>query len=442
MGSGTAEPQPCASAGVLRAWRRRPLPGAYLSGLPTQLHARMACKGGDDDVDGLRIRRRPESAGQRGDLRATWASSSHLFDDEQEGCVAIDDNAVLREHLQQLGGAASLELSPAQTLSPKLKYTLAAALDESPELLPAGTACFVNMVKKSRAHFEEVAAAARALRQRGMVAIPHLPASRFDSGAQLHETLEQLSSAGCTELLLLGALLLLLLLGTLLLLVLSGRCCCDCCRRPGGNDQHERAVSGAACFASAGELLAHDSATALQQHGFRHVVLAGHPEGHPGLGKDAEATTAMLAAKVSTAVAAGHTVSVASQFCFDTTTLISWLERTRTAVGEAVAAAGGRAAGSVRYFVGVPGPTRVSKLQRIAEICEVPSLFLGSAFDILDLDGDGEVTEPELLAAAATLHVEPAQLSQLYRKYSGADKVRSCALLMMIYNICIITPDV
>ena len=63
------------------------------------------------------------------------------------------------------------------------------------------------------------------------------------------------------------------------------------------------------------------------------------------------------------------------------------------------------ASNRVTYHVGIPGPTKLSKLQRIAEICEVPSLFLGSAFDILDLDGDGEVDEQELLAAAVTLSV-------------------------------------
>ena len=150
-------------------------------------------------------------------------------------------------------------------------------------------------------------------------------------------------------------------------------------------------------------------------------VLPGHPEGHPGLAKDRAASTALLAAKVATAVTAGHTVSVASQFCFDATTLISWLELTREAVSEALtAAAAAQQQGEgadprddhtytsntrVTYHVGIPGPTKLSKLQRIAEICEVPSLFLGSAFDILDLDGDGEVDEQELLAAAATLSV-------------------------------------
>ena len=59
---------------VVRRWRRSPFPGAYYSGVPTQLHKRMPCKDGTT-VDGLRIRRRPGSAGATGELRDTWNSS-------------------------------------------------------------------------------------------------------------------------------------------------------------------------------------------------------------------------------------------------------------------------------------------------------------------------------------------------------------------------------
>lgn len=178
----------------------------------------------------------------------------------------------LGQRLLELGRTASLELSPAQTHSPKLKYTLVGALDEAAVQGPPGAGaraplaassrCFVNMVKKSARHFEEVAAAAAALQQRGMVAVPHLPACRFDTLEQLDDVLSQLSAAGCSQLLLLG-----------------------------GNDQHERGNGGGAVFSSAGELLA---SGALMRHGFVDLVMAGHPEGHPGLGKDMAATTELL----------------------------------------------------------------------------------------------------------------------------------------------------
>ena len=68
---------------MLRRWRRSPFPGAYYSGVPTQLHKRMPCKDGTT-VDGLRIRRRPGSAGATGELRDTWNSS-------QFGQLSLDD---------------------------------------------------------------------------------------------------------------------------------------------------------------------------------------------------------------------------------------------------------------------------------------------------------------------------------------------------------------
>lgn len=110
-------------------------------------------------------------------------------------------------------------------------------------------------------------------------------------------------------------------------------------------------------------------------------MLAGHPEGHPGLGKSPKKTMSLLSAKVQAAVSAGHSVAIASQFCFDAKILVRWLARTRKAVAAAVDAAiaeGAPEPAPPRYFVGVPGPTKPSKLRRIAEICEVPSLFLGT----------------------------------------------------------------
>jgi hypothetical protein len=157
--------------------------------------------------------------------------------------------AALGPRLLELGRTASLELSPAQAHSPKLKYTLCGAIDAAasaaaaavavpeafvpcphckrsfaptaaarhvpacasaatrpkppPEIpdppLPAGCRCFVNMVKKSLDHFDEVAAACAALQQRGLVAVPHLPASRFDSSAELERTLGSLAAAGCSR---------------------------------------------------------------------------------------------------------------------------------------------------------------------------------------------------------------------------------------------------
>ena len=97
----------------------------------------------------------------------------------------------LGQRLLELGRTASLELSPAQTHSPKLKYTLVGALDEAAVQGPPGAGaraplaassrCFVNMVKTQEAHFSDVIAAVNALTRRGILPVPHVPACRFDS---------------------------------------------------------------------------------------------------------------------------------------------------------------------------------------------------------------------------------------------------------------------
>ena len=84
----------------------------------------------------------------------------------------------LAARLRSLGTTASIELSPTQVHSPKLKYTLVGALDAATgdgttAPLQVGTKVFVNMVKKNIDHFDDVGAAAAELRGRGMVPVPH-----------------------------------------------------------------------------------------------------------------------------------------------------------------------------------------------------------------------------------------------------------------------------
>jgi hypothetical protein len=113
------------------------------------------------------------------------------------------------------------------------------------------------------------------------------------------------------------------------------------------------------------------------------VVLAGHPEGHPGLGRSPSLTAAALEAKAAAALAAGLDVTVASQFCLDAAKLVAWLAATREQLrtcAAAAAAAEARADASrpprVDFRVGVAGPVGGAKLARIAKICDVPSLVL------------------------------------------------------------------
>lgn len=341
---------------------------------------------------------------------AAAASTLAAIDPPAQVKPSVEIDMQLAARLRSLGTTASIELSPTQVHSPKLKYTLVGALDAATgdgttAPLQVGTKVFVNMVKKNIDHFDDVGAAAAELRGRGMVPVPHLPASRFDSEEQLEATLAALASRCTGD----GTAPGYTLAASELLLL-------------GGNDQRDREIGGSA-FASTSELLA---TGALLRHGFDTIVLAGHPEGHPGLGKSSKKTMRLLSTKVHAAVTAGHSVAVASQFCFDAQILVRWLAHTRAAVNDAIANAveeGAPEPTHPRYYIGVPGPTKPSKLRRIAEICEVPSLFLGSAFDILDVDGDGQVDQAELLAAAAVLSVGEKDLSKLYAKHSGTDKL-------------------
>lgn len=228
--------------------------------------------------------------------------------------------------------------------------------------------------------------------------IPHIPACRFDKATDLEVTLQKLAASGAADALILG-----------------------------GNDQYEREKEDDVPFPTAGNLLA---TGALKRAKFKTVVLAGHPEGHPGLGKDAASTAKVLAEKVEAALRAGHAVAVATQFCFNAQRLVAWLDCTRRQLNTLVARVAATWSADVappvmqiQYFIGLPGPTKRKKLQRIAKICEVPSLFLGSAFDLLDLNGDGNISDKELLAAAAVLGASPVQLRKLFQKYSGKDQL-------------------
>lgn len=348
--------------------------------------------------------------------------------------------AALRKRLTTLGASASLELSPAQVCGPARKgdVALGAVLDEwlcaqetdtdAPPPLPEGTRCFVNMVKTDNAHFSDVQKACSVLHQRGLCPIPHVPTCRFSTAAEANQVLDALIDAGSASVFL-----------------------------PGGNDQHEAGLAGA--FASVGAAL--DAGVLVDQTAqtdMRRVVLAGHPEGHPGLGRSPEATRTLLLSKAERLMAAGRSVGVASQLCFDAEQVIAWVERTRHDLAQL----------HRRYpdvppptvHVGVHGPTKASRLGRIASICEVSSLFLDGAFDHIDTDHDGlvseaeltqcfphsplplctlllrcamchctvraslrvvQVSEAELLAAAEELHADADALHGLFELHAGSD---------------------
>merc|ERR1712217_279116 len=99
----------------------------------------------------------------------------------------------------------------------------------------------------------------------------------------------------------------------------------------GGNDLAERADK-CAYKGGAREMLA-EEVDYLKTSGVRGVAIAGHPDGHPALGRNASATMALLIAKARPLLLAGIDVMVTSQFCLDVQNLLRWLHQAREELG-------------------------------------------------------------------------------------------------------------
>lgn len=95
----------------------------------------------------------------------------------------------------------------------------------------------------------------------------------------------------------------------------------------------------------------------LQQNGIQTVGIAGYPDGHPHIG-GAELVNA-LAAKSTSAEAAGLAVEMVTQFCFEACTIFDFIARVRT-----------RGFG-YPIRIGLAGPTKITALLRYASRCGV-----------------------------------------------------------------------
>ncbi len=95
----------------------------------------------------------------------------------------------------------------------------------------------------------------------------------------------------------------------------------------------------------------------LEKHGVRHVDVAGHPEGANGLSTDE--LTRVLIEKRDAARAAGLTMGVVTQFCFDPHPIVEWL-------GALHAARLG-----VPIRLGLAGPANPATLMKFAFRCGV-----------------------------------------------------------------------
>lgn len=126
----------------------------------------------------------------------------------------------------------------------------------------------------------------------------------------------------------------------------------------------------------------------LEEHGVRHVGVAGHPGGHPAVADDV--LWAALAAKAAALERRGLGGSVITQFGFDAELVLTWL-------------ASLRARGISRPArVSVPGPASARELRRYAALCGVSvSADAASRYGLATADAEDVVTPQQFIRSLA-----------------------------------------
>lgn len=227
-----------------------------------------------------------------------------------------DGEAHLRgpDGLRALLENRSIEVTPAQATDATVNQFLARETRVFVPWLPGAVV-------------DETIAAAVALRERGMVPVPHIAARGIPDTGSLDRLLRRLRSEAAVD----------------QLLVIGGD-----------------VASPRGPFVSALQLL---ETGLLSEHHITHVGIGGYPEGHPHV-SDGELLDALIR-KQDHSVRAGLNVFVITQFAFGAAPVIDWLRRVR--------AYGVR----LPVHVGVPGPARVGTLMRYAKMCGIgPSMRL------------------------------------------------------------------
>src|SRR5271167_102504 len=193
-------------------------------------------------------------------------------------------------------------------------------------LLRRGTRIYLSAVPNRAA--EESIAASIQVRTAGLEPVPHVAVRNFTSEPALDAFLTRLNGEAGVE----------------TVLVVAG----------------DRAESGP--YRSALDVI--DSGM-LRRRGIRNIGIAGYPEGHPRIGDD-ELHRA-LTEKIAAAEAAGLTVEIVTQFCFNVRAILDFVARLR-ALGF-----------DHRVRVGLVGPTNLTSLMRYASRCGVRASAQGLA---------------------------------------------------------------
>jgi methylenetetrahydrofolate reductase (NADPH) len=217
------------------------------------------------------------------------------------------------KQLQSLVGDFSIETTPAT----------AVRVESFKALLPAGTKVNVTFLPGTD-YLDTVATAAR-LRNEGMVPVPHIAARSIADAAPLEAYLKRLQSQAAVD----------------EALVIGGGV-----SKPVGS------------FHSSVQLL---QTGLFEKYGIRRIGIAGHPEGTPDI-PPAEVEKA-LQQKKAYAEATGTEMYLVTQFCFEATPVIRWIEWLRS-IGI-----------HLPVSIGVPGPASIKTLLRFAQECGIgPSM--------------------------------------------------------------------
>ena len=232
-----------------------------------------------------------------------------------------------------------------------------ASIASAGKLLPPGTEVFIANLPKHKA--EKQIDAAIALRESGLIPVPHIVARNLASQKELASLLRGLNQhAGVNSAFVLG----------------------------GDRDQ---AVGD---FDDSLQLM---ETGLLEESGIRQLYLAAYPEGHARISHERLADA--MSGKLSAAADRGMAVTLVSQFCFDATPIIAWTRAVRAAQIH------------VPYRVGVAGPASKAALLKFALLCGVgPSLRALKERDNMARNMlTGETPEALLRAVASAQMAQP-----------------------------------
>lgn len=199
----------------------------------------------------------------------------------------------------------------------------AAKVDDFRALLPAGTRVYIAHIAGTP--IEDMVATARRLHEDGFPVMPHFPARGIADAAMLEEWIKRYrDEAGVTQALLLG----------------------------GGN------AAPVGDFDSSIQMI---ETGLFDHHGFTHLHVAGHPEGHREIdqgGSTANVDAALLY-KQDFAARTDAEMAIVTQFAFDAPAVIAWAER--------IAELGI----TLPIHAGIAGPAKLQTLIQYALSCGV-----------------------------------------------------------------------